>query len=209
MNKHILHSILETISSETIIEISFIESFSDLSGTYKVLSTKAGRGRGGSRNIEIQSIEDPKKIISTLNIDGKEKNLGTSISDYILSISIDDKIYGLEDPIDMKNKISLKKEKATNVQSTPKRVSADTLLAQKVSSKFNEQITKNNQKNFKIVTKYTWPELNGEWLVKSFEYQDLIMKMDLVSLVDESKTFSFNALLHSKSIREIFTIEIS
>lgn len=62
MDKKNLRSVLEGLTAGQEINVSFRTPKNNLSGAFKVLSSKKGRGRGGSRLATIQSLRDNATI---------------------------------------------------------------------------------------------------------------------------------------------------
>lgn len=93
MDKYILHSLLQDkVAKGSIVNIKFCEPFASYSGKYLVNESKTGRGRGGSRVIELQAVDSGLRL-TTFYVDGKDKLIGTAVSEYFDSIEIDSVTY--------------------------------------------------------------------------------------------------------------------
>lgn len=217
MDKHILYSVLETLSAGNIVTINFHEPFNALSGDYNIVSSKVGRGRGGSRVIEIAPVANPTESFGALEINGKEKALGTGTSEYINTIVIGDKTYGMEDPLenprrprvmrapsaDGESPASTKRQTATRT-----RVSGDVSQSQRVANAIGGILTDNPATNFRIVAKDRSSPMNGEWKVMSFTYADDALTMELVDMDNAAKTFRFDSTVHGVDIRDVQIIGV-
>jgi hypothetical protein len=223
MDKHILHSVLETLTAGNNVTINFIEPFADLSGDYMVMASKVGRGRGGSRVIEIAPVGSPDDAFGALEIDGKEKALGTGTSEYISTIVFDGKTFGLEDPIEASRKPVARRPRnaGTDGQTAAPvtarqreagkraRVSSDVAQSQRVAKALGDILTENPETNFKLVSSNRNSALNGEWKVASFEYADMALKMQLVDIDNSERTFDFDSTVHGVEIRDAQVIEVA
>lgn len=76
MEKQLLKQVLESINSGDLIEITFAGDRTVLTGTYKVLTSKIGRGKCGSRIASLESMTD-HSIVS----------VGTKENDAIVNIT--------------------------------------------------------------------------------------------------------------------------
>lgn len=224
MDKHILHSVLETLTAGNTVTINFNEPFADLTGDYNIVSSKVGRGRGGSRVIEIAPVGNPEDSFGALEIDGKEKALGTGTSEYINTIVFDGKTFGLEDPIETTRKTGVRRPR--NVAGTDgqtaapvtgrqreatkrARVSSDVAQSQRVAKALGDILTENPVTNFKLISSNRTSELNGEWKVASFEYADMTLKMQLVDIDNADRTFAFDSTVHGVEVRDAQVIGIA
>lgn len=222
MDKHILHSVLETLTAGMTATINFNEPFTDLTGDYTVLASKTGRGRGGSRVIEIAPVGKPDDAFGALEIDGKEKALGTGTSEYIASMVVDGKTYGLEDPIEASRKTGVRRPRnaGTDGQTAAPvtgrqreagkraRVKSDVAQGGRVAKALGDILTENPTTNLKLIASNRTSELNGEWKVASFEYADMTLKMQLVDIDNPDRTFEFDSTMHGVEVRDAQIIGI-
>jgi len=223
MDKHILHSVLETLTAGMTATINFNEPFSDLSGDYTIITSKVGRGRGGSRVMEIAPVGNLEDAFGALEIDGKEKALGTGTSEYIATMVIDGKTFGMEDPIETSRKSGVRRPRnpdgldgATPAPVTARqreagkraRVSSDIAQAQRVAKALGEILTENPVTNFKLVAKDRNSPMNGEWKVASFEYGNSNIAMHLVDLDNPERKFEFDSTVHGVDVRDVQVIGI-
>lgn len=223
MDKHILHSVLETLTAGSNITINFNEPFTDLSGDYMVVASKVGRGRGGSRVIEIAPVGSPNDAFGALEIDGKEKALGTGTSEYISTIVFDGKTHGLEDPMEAARKPVARRPRNSGVDGASPapvtarqreagkraRISSDISQSQRVAKALGDILTENPATNFKLVSSNRTSPLNGEWKVASFQYADNSLQMHLVDIDDANRTFEFDSIVHGIEVRDAQVIEVA
>lgn len=223
MDKHILHSVLETLTINSTVTINFNEPFADLSGDYMVMASKVGRGRGGSRVIEIAPVGSPDDAFGALEIDGKEKALGTGTSEYINTIVVDGKTFGMEDPIEASRKTGVRRPRnaGTDGQTAAPvtarqreagkraRVNSDIAQGQRVAKALGDILTENPATNFKLVSSNRTSPLNGEWKVASFQYADNSLQMHLVDIDDSNRTFEFDSIVHGIEVRDAQVIEVA
>lgn len=85
MNKQQIRKVLNSLSPGDTLSINFAGDQTDSSGAFKVLKVKAGRGKGGSRLVELQAA------------DGSLLTTGTPKSNQIVNMTTaDGEIHGLE-----------------------------------------------------------------------------------------------------------------
>jgi hypothetical protein len=218
MDKHILHSVLESLTVGQALTINFTEQFADLTGDYTVLVSKVGRGRGGSRVIEIASVANPSETFGALNVDGKDKLLGTGTSEFIGTIVIGDKTYGLEDPIETARKTpNVKAGRSTSEGGTAtKRVvkqravlKSSTAQASRVAKALSEVLATNPVTTFNLVATTKTAPFHGEWTVSSYTYEEDVLKMSLVGLNDPDRKFEFDSSLHGTGIKDAQVVSVA
>lgn len=218
MDKHILHSVLESLTVGQALTINFTEQFADLTGDYTVLVSKVGRGRGGSRVIEIASVTNPSETFGALNVDGKDKLLGTGTSEFIGTIVIGDKTYGLEDPIETARKTpNVKAGRSTSERGTAtKRVvkqravlKSSTAQASRVAKALSEVLATNPVTTFNLVATTKTAPFHGEWTVSSYTYEEDVLKMSLVGLNDPDRKFEFDSSLHGTGIKDAQVVSVA
>lgn len=217
MDKHILHSVLESLTAGMIATINFNEPFAALSGNYTIVASKVGRGRGGSRVIEIAPVSNPEDSFAALEVDGKQRALGTGTSEYISTMIIDGKTFGLEDPMEANRSttrtkrpsgetVTVTRTKRENATTT--RSSASTAQSQRVANVMGGILNENPATNFKIIAKDRTSAMNGEWRVDSFSYGDNALSMKLINIDDAARMFEFDSNMHGADIRDIQVIGI-
>lgn len=218
MDKHILHSVLESLTVGQALTINFTEQFADLTGDYTVLVSKVGRGRGGSRVIEIASATNPSETFGALNVDGKDKLLGTGTSEFIGTIVIGDKTYGLEDPIETARKTpNVKAGRSTSEGgAATKRVvkqravlKSSTAQASRVAKALSEVLATNPVTTFNLVATTKTAPFHGEWTVSSYTYEEDVLKMSLVGLNDPDRKFEFDSSLHGTGIKDAQVVSVA
>lgn len=218
MDKHILHSVLESLTVGQSLTINFTERFADLTGDYTVLVSKTGRGRGGSRVIEIASVANPSETFGALNVDGKDKLLGTGTSEFISTIVIGDKTYGLEDPIETARKTpNVRAGRPSSEGGTAtKRVikqravlNSSTAQASRVAKALSEVLTTNPVTTFNLVATTKTAPFHGEWTVSSYTYEEDVLKMSLVGLNDPDRKFEFDSSLHGTGIKDAQVVSVA
>lgn len=206
IDKHILHSVLETIAIGSPITVNFNEPFTQLSGDYTVVSSKTGRGRGGSRVMEISSTANPTNILGTLEINGRPRMLGTGTSEHIASVIVDGKTYGLEEVSEVK---ATKSRSAQPETKSERQARASSSQASRVAQVLGNILNESPETNFKFVANSKSSELNGEWTVSEFTYEGDKLQMKLMALDDPSHTFDFDSTIHGAEIRDAQVIEAS
>lgn len=217
MEKHILYSVLESLTAGSTATINFNEPFAALSGDYTIVASKVGRGRGGSRVIEIAPVSNPDDSFAALEIDGKQRALGTGTSEYISTMIIDGKTFGLEDPMEANRSTTRTKRPSGETVAMPRtkrdnattsRSSASMAQSQRVANVMGGILRDNPATNFKIIAKDRTSAMNGEWRVDSFNYADNSLSMKLVSIDNVTQMFEFDSNTHGADIRDIQVIGI-
>lgn len=152
MNKQTLKEVLQAFNSGDLIDVTFNAEKAVLSGQYKVLYSKVGRGKCGSRIASIQSMAD-----------GSTTSIGTKENDAVLKITHNGQTFG-SDTFGEGNGLSSEKnlEKAVEI---------------KEKLKF---LVGFGGRQVKIISKQ--PELNGSFTLNSAElvkgrYGQLILKL--------------------------------
>jgi hypothetical protein len=105
MNKQTLKTVLESIVSGDTIDVTFAGEKTVLSGSYKVLYSKIGRGKCGSRLASIQSMQD-QSITS----------IGTKENDMIVNIVHNGQKYGFESMTEGNIAVNKNLEKAATIK---------------------------------------------------------------------------------------------
>jgi hypothetical protein len=217
MDKHILYSVLESLTAGMTATINFNEPFAALSGDYTIVASKVGRGRGGSRVIEIAPVTNPDDSFAALEIDGKQRALGTGTSEYISTMIVDGKTFGLEDPMETNRSTTRTKRPSGETVSVPRtkrertassNASASTAQSQRVANVMGGILAENPATNFKIIAKDRTSTMNGEWRVDSFNYADNALSMRLINIDDATQIFEFDSNTHGAEIRDIQVIGI-
>jgi hypothetical protein len=94
MDKQDLKKVLEDITSGDIIDVAFNGNKSVLNGKYKVLTSKVGKGKGGSRIASLESMTDhsivsigTKENFAILNIvhNGQKHGYDSAVEEQVLS----------------------------------------------------------------------------------------------------------------------------
>ena len=213
MDKNILHSVLETVTAGQTININFTDPFAELTGDYLVLQSKTGRGRGGSRILEIQSVTDSSRVISSLQIDGKDKTLGTGTSEFITTLTIDGKVHGLEDPAETSRKVravtrsdeqSAASVKPRTMKRQPSQGSASTaiLIGHKVATALGTVLAENPKTVFKLTGRNAGSHITGEWQVKTFTHENNILQMECVDTQNVERTLSFDSSVDGANLKD-------
>lgn len=153
MNKQTLKEVLQSINSGDLIDVSFTGEKSVLSGQYKVLYSKVGRGKCGSRLASIQAMSD-----------GTVTSIGTKENDAILTITHNGTKFGTESLTD------------ANVST----LSKDLVKATEIKEKLKFLVGFGGRQIKIVSTKE--PELNGSFTLNSAQlvkgrYGQLILKM--------------------------------
>lgn len=208
MDKHILHSVLETLTIGGNISVAFNEPFTELSGDYIVLQSKTGRGRGGSRVIELQSVLDAEDTFGALDVGGKERLLGTGTSEYISTLTVDGKVHGLEDPFENTTKAP-KVKRAPDAPRQTKRegkatakVAASASVGRKVAGALGSVLANNANSSFKLTGRQPGSPITGEWRVVSFTHENEVLCMECVDISNAERTLSFDSSVHGVNVKD-------
>ena len=215
MDKNILHSVLETVTAGQTINIVFNQPFTELTGDYLVLQSKTGRGRGGSRVLEIRSVTNPERSFGALEVDGKEKTLGTGTSDCFSTVTVNGKVHGLEDPAEATRKPRTARSDGSTAtprkpaSSTPVARSTSSTVGQKVATALGDVLQQNPSTVFKLTGKSTGSHLTGEWRVTSFTRENGVLQMECVDVTNSERTLSFNSSVDGVNLKdaEVFYVE--
>ena len=238
MDKQILHSVLETVTAGMVIGVAFHEPFAELSGDYTVLQSKTGRGRGGSRVLELASVANPEDTFGALEIDGKQKALGTGTSEIFASLTVDGKVHGLEDPAETVRKAPRVKRApkadapaAVAVEAAPAAEAAETEapaaptprkrapkapkaqstvnVGAKIAKILGGVLTDNPNTNFKLTGKNSAPHITGDWKVLSFTLDTDSLKMECVDLSNAERTLSFDSSVDGENVKDAEVLFVS
>lgn len=87
MDKQELKNLIKNTPINSEMSISFLGELAPLSGNYKLLSTGIGRGKGGSLVAKLMNLENGETL-SEVTIDSRKKTFGSSISEYIQTITL-------------------------------------------------------------------------------------------------------------------------
>jgi hypothetical protein len=90
MDKNQLRSLFSAVTSATELEITFGGPRAHLSGAYRVVRTRTGRGKGGSRLLDLTRVSD-----------GQTLTTGTPDSNTIVNIVVDGVRHGLDNASDL------------------------------------------------------------------------------------------------------------
>jgi hypothetical protein len=210
MDKRVLFSVLETVTVGSTVGLSFGAPFTELTGDYTVVVSKTGRGRGGSRVLEVHPVSNPDDVFGALVIDGKEKALGTATSDVILAITFDGVTHGdATQPetvaeVDTGDDAPVTKHSEVAVAATPRVTKRQSRAAAKestlsalslaVTKALGDVLLQNPNSNFKLVGRGTNSPITGEWKVTSFTKDTGILRMECVELAPERRDENGNAV---------------
>jgi hypothetical protein len=101
-----------------VVEIVAISPLDSLTGTFTLLSTKVGRGKGGGAQVIELKNNTTNEILKTISCPDKVREIGTGISDYLLKITHSGNVYGADTP-----------EEAAKAEGKPSNEISDTLLS--------------------------------------------------------------------------------
>lgn len=209
MDKLILHSVLETVTAGQTININFNEPFAELTGDYLVLQSKTGRGRGGSRILEVRSVDDSSRVISTLQIDGKEKSLGTSTSEYFVTLTVEGKVHGLEAPADSTRSVKARTVATKRETKVVEKTNQKSLISQKVASALGTVLADNPKTVFKLTGRGPGSNITGEWQVQSFTHEDNVLRMECVDTQNSERTLSFDSSVDGENLKDAEVVFVS
>jgi len=202
MDKNILHSVLETINAGQTININFNEPYAELTGDYLVLQSKTGRGRGGSRILEVQSVTDSTRIISTLQVEGKDKALGTATSELFANLTVDGKVHGLEDPAEAPRAVKVRTAAVNRENKIVQKTNQKAAVSHKVASALGAVLAENTNPVFKLTARTAGSHITGEWQVRSFTHEDNVLRMECVATNDSERTLSFDSSIDGESLKD-------
>ncbi len=190
MEKKILHRLLETIptsmfgspTEETILKINFLQEHKPLSGDYKVLSCKLGRGKHGSRVLSLMNMESGEEL-THLTVKGKKKGIGSPTSDHILNVTMNDTLYGNTSENDLPSAYPRSE------------------LAAKHLNRVMEPLVKSEGKRVEIVA--TESSFNGTWQVISGRKSPGRYGQIVLELKDGERTAELWAYRHSGIVKSL------
>ena len=209
MDKLILHSVLETVVTGQTININFNEPFTELTGDYLVLQSKTGRGRGGSRILEVQSVADSSRVISTLQVDGKDKALGTGTSEFIVTLTVDGKVHGLEAPADATRAVKARTVATKRETKVVEKTNQKSLISQKVATALGTVLAENPKTVFKLTGRGPGSSITGEWQVQSFTHEDNVLRMECVDTQNSERTLSFDSSVDGENLKDAEVVYVS
>jgi hypothetical protein len=217
MDKNILHSVLETINAGQTINIAFNEPFCALTGDYNVLASKVGRGRGGSRVIEIQSVSNPETTFGALEVDGKQRALGTGTSEYISTMTVNGKVHGLEDPAESNRTPKPRAIRSDGTATAPvartskreAKASASTAIGEKVATALGDVLANNPDSVFRLTGRGVNSPLTGEWRVTSFVHENKILRMECVDNNNSERNLSFDSSVDGPNLKDAEVLFVS
>lgn len=105
MDKAILKDVLAKVNPGDSIEVVFAGAKAPLSGTYKVLSSKVGRGKCGSRIASLESMADHSVI-----------SIGTPTNDELVNITYNGNKYGFSSSTEAVPGTKRNEDKATELK---------------------------------------------------------------------------------------------
>lgn len=234
MDKYILHSLLQDkVAKGSTVDIKFREPFAAHSGKYLVDESKTGRGRGGSRVIELQAVDSGLRLTS-FTIDGKDKLIGTAVSEYFESITIDGTIHAdLADcKVSKKNDDDRRASKVIRNSSTrslaaelaPRHAlvgkaaanpSKQTIAAnrarrglatpaEKLADSLREPLAAGQSTVIRLQAFSANSHMNGDWVVNEYRFTDNEkLIMELTDIDNPTRSFTFNAAAHAQQVREV------
>lgn len=216
MNKQTFHSVLETVSVGDIIGVKFFEPYAYLSGdNYRVTVSKVGRGRGGSRVIEVVNARDGSNSISGLDVDGVYKSLGTAVSELVSSITVAGVVHETSPGDEPRSANSPAKRgrppkfgttaKAAKDANDRSRADAKDKVVQALSA----TLASDPKACFKFIGKTASSELNGEWATVAHQMSDDgRLLIEFIGREDSERKLSFDSAVHGPDIKDILLIEL-
>jgi hypothetical protein len=179
MEKQLLKQVLETINSGDLIELTFAGERTILSGQYKVLTSKVGRGKCGSRIASLESLTD-HSIVS----------IGTKENDTIVNITHNGTRHGFESMTEGNVAVSRNAAKALE-------------LKEKLKC-----LVGFGGRQISMVSK-TEPELNGTFTLLSAELSKGRFGQMILHLTNNTtgKNVEFWSYRHSGLVESIDTID--
>jgi len=205
MDKHILHSVLETLTVGQIVNLGFNEPFSSLTGDYKVLVSKVGRGRNGSRVIEIAPISNPMNILSAIEVNGRTKLLGSATSELINSITVNGKVHDAEpaeESVQPRRRGRPAGKTAKNLEEKQCAKTSKQVQCERVAKVLSDILTENPQTNFKFVAMDPVSPINGEWKVENWTFNEGVLKMNLTNMDNPEIKQEFDSEIHGIEVKD-------
>jgi len=141
MEKLVLKRVLSSLSNGDIISLNFVAEKTELSGDYKVLGTKKGRGKGGSILAELISTEQQKLTLSTKD------------SDSVVNIVVDGNLFGFESE--------------SEIPPVYEKNSSNSIMLKNLFKTF-EKVSFSSPEYVNIVSEQV-PELNGRHMIVGYQ----------------------------------------
>lgn len=193
MDKQSLHKVLMSIPigqdgvplEDTFITINFLQEYKTFSGEYKVLESKSGRGKGGSRVVRLMDTKTGQ-LLEGLTVGDKLRGIGTPVSDYILNLTMNGVTTGSEEE-----------------GSSPKDFPRDEVAARALNAVMRPLKDKEGTK-IRVVS--SQPDYNGEWTVVGGKLSAGRFGQVILDLVNGDRAIELWSYRHS-GIIESLTIE--
>ena len=187
MQKSILKTALQNSEGKTM-EFTFRAPVETLTGSYKILSVKTGRGKGGSLVVTAKNLTTDTDL-STVLVEDKTMNFGTSMSEWIVNCSADGVLHGPNSAEEDKDNLQKKPEFATKLRESMMPLLGKEGIKIKIDSKL--------------------PRINGVWKITSSLRSPGVfgqLKFNLVS-EDGLTTTELWTYRHSGCIIDISLVE--
>jgi hypothetical protein len=191
MNKEILKSVFGGMKINDSFTINFISQFAMMNGDYKISKMGTGRGKGGSIVVEAINTVSGNKLTS-LEYGGKPHLFGTSVSDNILNITVNGKMFGVKHESDL-----------------PKTFARDKEAGDQLRDALKPFLTKKTPTVLKIASSQA-PEFNGTWNISNIKLnpgRHGQISLMLTNINDPSDTRELWSFRHSTIIDSLETVD--
>lgn len=178
MEKNILKDVLSKVNPGDTIEVNFAGEKSPLSGAFKVLSSKTGRGKCGSRIASLESLSDH----TTLSI-------GTPTNQELVNITYQGEKYGYSNATEAMPVVSRDSKKATELKDKLKclvgfggrQLSITSALEPEFNGLFNLRSAELSKGRFgQIILKLTNVATNQNIELWSYRHSTVIDSIDIM-----------------------------
>jgi hypothetical protein len=187
MNKGILKILFSrTVVGEELV-VNFIPQYKQYSGKYKITLSKVGRGKSGSRVVELQHLETGEKLTRMTIPGGEQRDFGTAVSDIILNVTHNGVMYGDTD--------------TTTPNAYPRSPETSELL----KSVFDALISKHEGQT--LLVKSSEPEFDGKWTFVSGRVIPGRHGQRILTLKRGNETRELWSYRHSGIVSEISLVE--
>lgn len=95
MDRDVFRTVIKNIKINDVIDVTFVDSLSGLNGQYKYLSSKVGKGKGGSLLVSLQNVADGT-VLNNVTVGTKVYQFGTPAAEHVLTIVANGATYHTE-----------------------------------------------------------------------------------------------------------------
>lgn len=149
MDKEVLKSVLGALKAEDVVDMNFVGDFKNLNGQYKVIKVGTGKGKGGSVVMEVMNTSTGNTLSTLTMPNGKAHFLGTPVSEYVLNVTSNGKLHGVQNESELPRAFPRTKEAGNEMRDLLK-----PLVGRATPTKL-------------LIASEKAPEFNGTWLVSN------------------------------------------